>query len=161
MCNYFLSMLNYVTGKGCLTSFTLAFVFLFFDYQSKHFPISLRQFKIYVADWKPQTIISFFPVYTKLYYRKRGLNKNSTHKLSWCWIIQVVTFLEKKSMITLASEVWKMEPNTNNLFHPTLLSCDHPFSNGLHFLNRDLGPYSPIILKNILCLCLQDLQIWM
>ena len=60
MCNCFLSMQNYATGKGCLMSFTLGF----FYSQSKRFPISLRQFKIYVADRKPQTIISFFLVYT-------------------------------------------------------------------------------------------------
>ena len=107
---------------------------LVFDSQNKHFLISLRQFKIYVADRKPQTIISFFPIYTKLYYRKRGLHDKLKHKLYKCGIIQVVTFLEKKSMITLANEAWQMEPNTYSLFHPTLLSCDH----GLHFLKRDL-----------------------
>ena len=31
----------------------------------------------------------------------------------------------------------------------------------IRFRSRDKGPYSPTILKNILCLCLQDLQIWM
>ena len=50
-------------GKGCLMSFTLGYVLVFFDSQSKHFPISLRQFKIYVADLKPQTINSFFPIF--------------------------------------------------------------------------------------------------
>ena len=57
----FLSRENFITGKGCLLSFTF---FFFFYSQSKHFPISLRQFKIYVADRKPQTIISFFLIYT-------------------------------------------------------------------------------------------------
>ena len=57
----------------------LSFVCFFFDSQSKHFPNSLRQFKIYVADRKPHTIISFFPVYTKLCYiiEKEGLMTNS------------------------------------------------------------------------------------
>ena len=41
-------------------------------------------------------------------------------------------------MITLANEVWQIEPNTNSLFHPTFLSYDHPFPNGLHFLKTDL-----------------------
>ena len=36
----FLSMQNYVTGKGCLMSFTLGFGF--FDSQSKHFLISFK-----------------------------------------------------------------------------------------------------------------------
>ena len=39
-------------------------------------------------------------------------------------------------MITLVNEVWQMEPNS--LFHPTLLFCDHPFPNGLHFLKIGL-----------------------
>ena len=38
----------------------------------------------------------------------------------------------------MENEVWQMEPNTNSLFHPTLLSYDHPFPNGLHFQKRDL-----------------------
>ena len=50
-------------------------------------------------------------------------------------------------MITLANEVWQMEPNTNSLFHPTLLSCDHPFRNGLHLLKRDLfGEHNPSLM---------------
>ena len=46
-------------------------------YQSKILSSAngLRRFKIYVADQKPQTIISFFSIYTKLCYRKRGLNE--------------------------------------------------------------------------------------
>ena len=40
---------------------------------------------------------------------------------------------KKKSIVTLASEVWQMRPNTSSLFHPTLLLCDQPFSNSLHF----------------------------
>ena len=73
---------NYVTGKGCLMSFTLSFGFIF-TLNVNHFLISLRQFKTYVADRKPQTI-SFFPIYTKLYYRKRGLNDKLIHKLYKC-----------------------------------------------------------------------------
>ena len=57
MCNCFLSVQNYVTGEGCLMSFTLGFGGVFFDSQSNYCPISLRQFKIDVADPKPQTII--------------------------------------------------------------------------------------------------------
>ena len=79
----FLSMHNYVTGKGCLMSFTLVFFFFFYS-QSKHFSISLRQCKIYVADPKPQTIISFFPIHTKMFYRKRGLDDKLKHKLYKC-----------------------------------------------------------------------------
>ena len=52
-----LSMQNYVTGKGCLMSFR----FFFFYSQIKHFPVSLRLFKIYVVGQRPQTIISLFP----------------------------------------------------------------------------------------------------
>ena len=47
-------------------------------------------------------------------------------------------------MITLANEVWQMQTNTNSLFHPTLLSCEHPFPNGLHFLKGDMfGEHNP------------------
>ena len=67
-------MQNYVTGKGCLMSFPEKLSFGFLDSQIKDFPVSIRLFKRYVADQKPQTIISFFPVYFKLCYRKRGLN---------------------------------------------------------------------------------------
>ena len=38
---------------------------------------------------------------------------------------------------------------------------DAKFSFTYPFPKQALGPYSPTILKNILCLCLQDLQIWM
>ena len=48
-------------------------------------------------------------------------------------MILVVTFLEKKSLKTLANEVWQMGPNTSSLFHPTLLSSDQPFVNSAHF----------------------------
>ena len=75
MCSFFfffLSIKNYVSRKGCLMYFTLRF---FFYSQRKHFPISLRQFKICVADRKPQTIISVFPIYTKLYYRTQTQTK--------------------------------------------------------------------------------------
>ena len=41
-------MQKYVTGKGCLMSFTLGFIFL--DSQIKHLSVSLRLLKIYVAD---------------------------------------------------------------------------------------------------------------
>ena len=55
-----------------------------------------------------------------------------------------VEFLEKKFMTTITNEVWQMEPNTNSLFHPTLLSSDQPFPNGLHFLKRGLfGEHNP------------------
>ena len=47
-------------------SITLSFFCFCFDPQIKHFSVSLRLFKIYIADQKPQTIISFFPIYTKL-----------------------------------------------------------------------------------------------
>ena len=63
-------MRNYVTGKGCLMSFTLGviiylfisifiylFIYLFYS-QIKNFSVSLRLFKIYDADRKHQTIIS-------------------------------------------------------------------------------------------------------
>ena len=56
-------------------SFTLGFIFL--DSQIKHSSVSLRLLKIYVADQKPQTIISFLPIYTKLCYRKKDLMANS------------------------------------------------------------------------------------
>ena len=78
-------MQNYATGKGCLISFTLGFLFL--DSKTEHFPISLRLFKIYtiyIADQKPETIIAVFPIYTKLCYRKRGLNDKLKHKLYKC-----------------------------------------------------------------------------
>ena len=71
-------MQNCVTGKGCSISFTLGFVFL--DSQIRHFPVSLRLFKIYIADKKSHTIISFIPIYTKLCYRKTGLNDKLKHK---------------------------------------------------------------------------------
>ena len=63
-------------GASCLT---LGFGFL--DSQIKHVP-SLRIFKIhvYVVDQKPQIIISFFPVYTKLCSRKRGFNDKVKRK---------------------------------------------------------------------------------
>ena len=64
-------------------SFTLDFV-LCFDSQSKHFSVSFRQVKIYVVDQKPQTIISFFPIFTNLCYGKRGLNDKLKHKLYKC-----------------------------------------------------------------------------
>ena len=77
-CFFFFTYEKVFTGKGCLMSFTVLF---FFYSETKHFPIPLRQFKIYVNDRKPQTIISFFPIYTKLCYRKRGLNDKLKHKL--------------------------------------------------------------------------------
>ena len=78
-------MQNYVTGKGCLMSFTSGFGGGGGGLtQSKHFLISLRQFKKYAADRKPQTIIFFFPIDTKVYYRKRGLNDKFIHKLYKC-----------------------------------------------------------------------------
>ena len=70
--------------KRVLNVFDFRFFVFFFYSQCKHFLISLRQFKIYVADQKPQTIISFFPIYTKLYYRKRGLNGKLKNKLYKC-----------------------------------------------------------------------------
>ena len=75
----FLSMQNYVTGKVCSMSFTFGFGFL--DSQIERFPVSLRLFKIYVADQKPQTKIAFFPIYTKLCYRKSRLNDKLKHNL--------------------------------------------------------------------------------
>ena len=50
--------------KRVLNVFYLRFCFL--DSQIKHFSVFLRLFKIYVVDQKPQTIISSFPIYTKL-----------------------------------------------------------------------------------------------
>ena len=50
----------------------------------KHFPVSLRLFKTYVADQKLKTILLFFPIYTKLCYRKTGLNDKLKHKLYKC-----------------------------------------------------------------------------
>ena len=58
--------------------FTLGFIFL--ESQIKHFSVSIRQLKIYVADQKPQTIISFFPICTKLCCTKRGLNDKLKHR---------------------------------------------------------------------------------
>ena len=60
-------------------SFILGFDFS--DSQTEHFPVSLRLFKIYTADQKPLTIISLFPIYTKLCYRKRELNDKLRQKL--------------------------------------------------------------------------------
>ena len=47
----------------------------------EHFPVSLRLFKIYVADQKLQTIMSFFPVYTSLCLKKDGLMTTQTQTL--------------------------------------------------------------------------------
>ena len=44
-----------------------------------------------------------------------------THRLYKYSIILDVTFLEKKSMVTLANGVWQEGPGTSGLFHPTLL----------------------------------------
>ena len=71
-----LSLQNYITGKGCLMSVTYVFFFFF-----SHFPFSFRLFKIYVVDQKPQTMISFFFIYTKLCYSKRGPNDKLKRKL--------------------------------------------------------------------------------
>ena len=43
---------------------------------------------------------------------------------------------------------------------PLITLRKKPFKNNVE-KKQILGPYSPTILKNILCLCLQDLQIWM
>ena len=58
--------------------------FCFLDSQIKHFSVSFRLSKTYVADQKPQPIISFIPIYryTKLSYGERGLNHKHKHKLS-------------------------------------------------------------------------------
>ena len=61
--------------KGYLMSITLAFGFL--NFKIKCFPVTLMLIKRYVADQNPQTTISFFPIYTKLCYRKRELMANS------------------------------------------------------------------------------------
>ena len=68
--------------EKCLKSFTLGVFFL--DSHIKHFSVSLRLFKMYmyVADQRPT--ISFFPIYTKLCYRKRGLIDKLKHKLFKC-----------------------------------------------------------------------------
>ena len=58
--------------------------FCFLHPQTEHFPFSLRLFKIYIAQQKHHTIISFFLIYTKLCYRKRGLYSKLTHKLYKC-----------------------------------------------------------------------------
>ena len=70
-----LSMQNHVTGKGCLMSFTEGF--LIFYFQIKHFSVSLRLFKIYVADQKPQTILSSFLSILNCVIEIEGLVKNS------------------------------------------------------------------------------------
>ena len=54
-------------------------------------------------------------------------------------------------MITLANEVWHIESNTNSLFHPTLLSCDHLFPNGLLFLKEDLFREHNLSLTALVC----------
>ena len=82
----------------------------------------------------PQKMISFFPIYTKLCYRKRRL----IDKLYKCRIIVVVTFLEKKSMVTLANEVLQKGPNTSSLYLPPLLSHGQPFPTAFTLLKRDL-----------------------
>ena len=65
-------------------------------------------------------------------------------------------------MITLANEAWQMEPNTNSLLHPTLLSRDHPFPNGLRFLTRDLfGKHNPSLMALVyLCVFQFDTLSW-
>ena len=61
---------------------------------------------------------------------------------------------KKKSMVTLANEVWQMGPNTSSLFHPILLSRDQPFSNRLDFPKEDLfGEHN--LSKTALVYCLQ------
>ena len=74
----------FIYAKLCYWKRVLNVFYFRFDSQRKHFPISLRQFKIYVADRKPQTIFSFFPIYIELYYRKRGLNDKLRHKFYKC-----------------------------------------------------------------------------
>ena len=64
-------------------SFTIGLGFL--DSQVKHLPVFLKGlFKICVVDRKPKTAILFFPIYTKLYYRNRGLNDKFNQKLYEC-----------------------------------------------------------------------------
>ena len=103
--------------KRVLNVFHLRFYFFGLSYQT-FLSFIKTTFKIYQ---KPQTIISFFPVYTKLCYIKRGLNDKLKHRLYKWWIILDVTFLEKKSLVTLANEVWQVGPGTSRLFHPILL----------------------------------------
>ena len=55
----------------------------FSDSQIKNYSVSLWLFKI-VADQKPQTIVSFFTINTKLCYRKKQLNDKLKHKLYKC-----------------------------------------------------------------------------
>ena len=74
----------------------------------------------------------------------------------------LMTHSNANFMITLANEAWPMEPNTNSLLHPTLLSCDHPFPNGLRFLKRDLlGKYNPSLWALVyLCVFQFDALSW-
>ena len=94
---------------------------------------------------KPHSIISFFPIYTKLCNRRKGRSDKLKQKLYKCLIILVIIFLEKKSMITLANEAWQMGTNTSSLVHPTVLSCDKPFPNSLQFPKKKnlFGEHNP------------------
>ena len=68
-----------------------------------------------------------------MWYWKRGLNDKLKHKLYKYWIILDVTFLEKKSMVTLANEVWQMGPN----IPPSSPMTTH-FPKAFIFLKKDL-----------------------
>ena len=78
----FLSMQNYVTGKGCFMS--LYFRFWIFGLSNETFPVSLGLFKICVKCGSKAPDKNFFSIYTKLYYKIRGLNDKLKHKFYKC-----------------------------------------------------------------------------
>ena len=127
-------MQNYVTGKGCFMSFTLGFVF-----QIKYFQVSLKLFKIdlHVADQKPQFHSLLFILSCAI--EKEGLmTKSNTNK---CSIVLVLTFLEKRSTVTLVKlmrfGIWDQ---TNVAFVTPTLQL---FPNSFHFPKR--RPFSALV----------------
>ena len=71
-------------GKRVLNILTLGVGFCF-DSEIKHFPVSSKLYKMYVADQTPQTMVLFFPVlYAKVCYRQRRLIDKLDQKIHKC-----------------------------------------------------------------------------
>ena len=106
------------------------------DSQIKHFPALLRLLKINIAHQKRHTMLSFYPIYTWLCYRKRGLNDKLKHKTLWMLYHSGCNISWQEVQGNIGNKVWQMGPNTSSLFHPTLPSRNQPFLNSLLFIEK-------------------------